>query len=149
MHIKVNVKYRFLVKTVFILVPAISIVSAAFTLPIKVTVPLAIVLVLIPLILDRFVFLYGAFLVMPLPTPDMERFMIGTCWYTDDPHTFEGLGIGLVYKYESAARDAYQMLKAWNYGRLKDEDGNINISIIREGEGKFSVIFYPGERSKA
>lgn len=86
---------------------------------------------------------------MPGGTDNMQRFAVGSCWYADDGKTYAGLGLGLVYKYKDAARDAFQMLKTWNYGKYIDNDGNIQLSLIREGNGRYGLVIYPGERIRS
>ncbi len=120
--------------------------AAVFTLPLAYSAPLAAIFLIVPWVLSKFVFKYGVLLIMPGPTPEMEQFWMGTCWFADDLDTFEGLGIGFVYKYKSGAKHAYQMLRAWNYGKYVDDEGNIRVSIIREGQGRYVAIFYPGDR---
>ncbi len=145
-QIKIPSKYRIWVRIGLIAVPIVSIVAAALTLPPQISIPISVGLVITSILLNRFVFVHTVLLVMPGPTEEMVRFWIGTCWYAEDMETMEGLGIGIVYKYRSAAQHAYHMLKAWNYGKLIDDEGNITASFINEGGGRYSVLFYPGER---
>lgn len=145
-RIRVPGRYRRWVRTGLVAVPLVSIAIAAITLPPQLSIPIAVLLVVFSLLLNRFIFVYGALLVMPGPTEEMHQFMIGTCWYADNTETLEGLGIGLVYKYKSAAQHAYHMLHAWNYGKFIDDEGNIKASFVNEGGGRYSVLIYPGPR---
>jgi hypothetical protein len=38
------------------------------------------------------------------------------------------------------------VIKTWNFARLIDTEGNINITIVLEGDHKYSMFVYPGLR---
>jgi hypothetical protein len=79
----------------------------------------------------------------------MERFRIGSCWRAQNPATLEDIELGIVYKYENAARQAYHMFRTWNYGRFVDDDGNIDVCVVIEGDGRYSLIVRPGRRLRS
>jgi hypothetical protein len=144
---KISGKYKFLVKSLLVLVPIASIVLSFFTLPLEVAVPICIVLTIFPILLDRFVFIFHIFHIMPMPTEAMLLHRLGTSWFVKEMDTMEGLGIFIIFKYKNAAKDAFSMLKAWNYGKVVDTSENITFRAVREGGGRYSVFVYPGDRS--
>lgn len=146
MKFKVSGRYRLLIKSILILVPLVSIAGSFIALPIELAVPISIALTLIPIILDRFVFTYNIVHVMSMPTDEMIAHRLGTSWFTDDTETMEGLGIVIIFKYKHVAKDAYNMFKAWNYGKVIDASENIAFRAVREEKGKYSVFVYPGDR---
>lgn len=147
-QLKFNIsgKYRFLIKSLLVLVPLVSIALSFFTLPLEAAVPISIALTVFPIILDRFVFTYGIFHVMPMPTDAMLSHRLGTSWFAEDTETMEGLGFIIIFKYKDVAKDAFNMFKAWNYGKVIDASENITFRAIREEGGKYSVFVYPGDR---
>jgi hypothetical protein len=149
MKINISSKYKKLIVFLSILIPLISISVSLLTLPVELSLPLSFLLVVIPIFLSKFVFKYNSILIMPMPTDEMNQFAVGSCWFADNLETFEGIGLGIVYKYRSTAKDAFQMFKAWNYDQYIDLDANIRISIILEGNGRYSILIYPGERFKS
>ena len=108
--------------------------------------PIAILVTVIPLALDRFVFRYRVLHVMPMPTEDMLVHRLGTSWVANNIETMEGLGIVVIFKYKYVAKDAYNMLKAWNYGKVIDQSENISFNVVREQGGTYSAFLYAGDR---
>lgn len=146
MKIEIDSKYKKLVKALLVIFPILSIATAFFSLPLVLSLPVAILVTTIPLVLDRFVFRYKLLHVMPMPTNDMLIHRLGTSWIVNNIETMEGLGIVVIFKYKHVAKDAYNMLKAWNYGKVIDPSENISFNVVREHEGTYSAFLYAGDR---
>lgn len=146
MKFKISGKYKILVKTLLVLVPLLSVALSFVTLPLEVAVLVSIAFTALSFILDRFVFTYGVFHVMPMPSEGMLAHALGSSWFTEDPDTMEGLGFLIIYKYKDVAKEAFNMLKSWNYGRVIDASENITFRAVREGGDKYSIFLYPGDR---
>lgn len=135
-----------MVKVMLIMFPILSIATAFFSLPLEASLPIAVLVTIIPLILDRFVFSYKVLHVMPMPTEDMLVHRLGTSWVANDTETMDGLGIVVIFKYKHVAKDAYNMLKAWNYGKVIDCSENISFKAVREQNDMYSAFLYAGDR---
>lgn len=146
MKIQIDGKYRLRVKIALVLVPILSIAVSFLALPLMAAIVISTLLVIIPIVLNRFVFKYHALHVMPIPTDDVIRYALGTTWVADDLDTLAGLGLAIIYKYKESAKDTFNLLKAWNYGKIIDRDANITLSAVREGNDRYSVYVYPGDR---
>ncbi len=146
MKIKVDGRYRLPINAALLFIPAISIIVSFFALPMVWAVSISILIVILPIILGRFIFEYTILHVMPLPTDDMLRYNMGSSWFADNLDTLEGLGIALIYKYKETAQEAFQMLRAWNYGKIIDKHSNITLSTVDEGNDKYSIFIFPGDR---
>ncbi|HDY7832382.1 hypothetical protein ACXIU6_22570 [Vibrio parahaemolyticus] len=146
MKIEINSKYKKLVKVLLVVFPLLSIATAFLSLPLVLSLPIAILITTIPLILDRFVFNYKVLHIMPMPTNDMLVHRLGTSWVADNIETMEGLGIVILFKYKHVAKDAYGMLKAWNYGKVIDPSENISFNVVREQGSTYSAFLYAGDR---
>lgn len=149
MRIPIGVKYRWLVRTALVIIPTAGIVISFFVLPQAVSVAIAIASALASIILDRFVFEYEALHVMPLPSDDLIRFGLGSSWFVENIETLEGIGLILLFRHEETAQAAHQMLKAWNYGKVIDTESNITLRAIDEGDNKYSLFIYPGDRMES
>jgi hypothetical protein len=53
---------------------------------------------------------------------------------------------GQVFRTRRAAKEAYQLFRAWNFGDYIDRQGNVVLSIVREELDRFTILMYPGER---
>ncbi len=62
------------------------------------------------------------------------------------PYGRRGL-LTLVLSVGSAGKP--NVLRSWNLGRFNDEVGNIQVSIIDEGDHRYSMAVYPGNRHEA
>lgn len=149
MKIKVDQRYRNLIRASLVLLPLTGIVLSFFSLPVEFAVVISILLVVLPTVLGKFVFEYNVIHVMPLPSDDVIQFCIGSSWFSDNLETLDGLGIILIYKYKETAKEAFQMFREWNYGKIIDKHSNITLSAISEGDDKYSILIYPGDRIKS
>lgn len=146
MKIQIDSKYRLRVKIALVLVPILSVIVSFLATPLIVAVAISTLLVIIPMVLNRFVFMYRALHVMPMPSDGVVRYSLGTTWFADDLETLSGLGLAIIYKYKETAKDAFNLLKAWNYGKIIDHHANITLSAVREENDRYSVYVYPGDR---
>lgn len=119
-QININVKYKLATKIALFLVPLVSIALSFFSFPVEVAVSLTVLLVIIPITLNWFVFQFNVMHVMPFPTDEMMKHKLGTTWFASDIETMEGLGLMLLFKTKNSAKDAFQMFKAWNQGKTID-----------------------------
>ncbi|WP_447400193.1 hypothetical protein [Vibrio harveyi] len=132
MKIKIDSKFKNLVKVLVVIFPILSIITVFFSLPLVVSLPISLFITIIPLVLDRFVFRYEVMHLMPMPTNEMLVHRLGTSWGANNIETMEGLGFVVIFKYKHVAKDAYNMLKAWNYGKVIDTSENITFNVVRE-----------------
>ncbi|MFH4414688.1 hypothetical protein [Vibrio diabolicus] len=146
MKIKIDSKFKNLVKVLLVIFPILSIITVFFSLPLVVSLPISLFITIIPLVLDRFVFRYEVMHLMPMPTNEMLVHRLGTSWGANNIETMEGLGFVVIFKYKHVDKDAYNMLKAWNYGKVIDTSENITFNVVREQEGAYSAFLYAGER---
>jgi hypothetical protein len=147
-QIKIDRKHKLVVKIALFLVPLVSIALSFFSFPIEIAVSLTVLLVILPITLNWFVFQFNVLHVMPFPTDKMLKNKLGTTWFASDIETMEGLGLMLLFKTKESAKDAFQMFKAWNQGKTIDSIENIVLSAVIEGDGKYSLFLYPGDRFK-
>jgi len=147
-QINIDVKYKLAIKIALFLVPLVSIALSFFSFPVEAAVSLTVLLVIIPITLNWFVFQFNVMHVMPFPTDEMMKHKLGTTWFASDLETMEGLGLMFLFKTKNSAKDAFQMFKAWNQGKTIDSLENIVLSGVIEGNGKYSIFIYPGDRVK-
>jgi hypothetical protein len=145
--VKIEVPYslRGPVRALTVAVPLIGLVVSALTLPPIWALAVTGALSIISWLLNRFVFRYVTLFVMAPPTDEMEQYWLGTAW-SCDPETLEGTTLALVYLNRDAARDCYQMLRTWSLGKRVDTDGHIRISIVDEGDSRYSLFVMAGMR---
>ncbi len=117
-----------------------------FSLPLEIAVVVSVMFAIVPFILDRFVFIYNIVHIMPMPTEGMLLHIMGSSWFSKGTSTMDGLGFGIIFKYKETAKEAFSMFKAWNYGKVIDASENIAFRAIVEGDDKYSVFVFPGDR---
>lgn len=144
MKIRLPVRYRIWMKIVAWVISASSVALAFFTLPIEISVPLAVIGFLFPLVLERTVFRYSILWIPPVSLVFATR--IATCWFLGQTNKSLLPGLGLVFEKRYEAREAYQILRSWNYGAYVDSDQNITVTIVQESATRVSVFLYPGKR---
>ncbi|HEY5549357.1 MAG TPA: hypothetical protein VIL17_07170 [Coriobacteriia bacterium] len=148
MNFVVPSRYRWAVTLGSIAAPIVGLVIAALTLPPLAAVGVTAALTVLAWVLNRTVFKYVAVLVMAMPTEAMERFWFGTACIAD-PETLENTRFALVYLNRTAARDAYRMLVTWSFGKQVDTEAHIRLSIVDEGDWRYSIFVAAGERAPA
>lgn len=144
MKIRLPARYRIWMKIAVWVISVLSVALAFFTLPIEISVPLAIIGFLFPLILERTIFAYHILWLPPMSFVFASR--IGTCWFLDQTNESLSPGLGLVFEKRHEAKEAYQVLRSWNYGAYVDSEQNINVTIVRESTTRVSIFIYPGRR---
>jgi hypothetical protein len=86
---------------------------------------------------------------MPPLSEQSERNRLGTMWVKEEFQGKQHLGLGLLYEDFECAKDAYNVLRSWNFGRFIDDVGNIHVSVIAEGDHRYSMLICPGHRYEA
>lgn len=146
LKLRISGKHRTLVKILLILIPLLSITLSFFSLPLEIAVVVSIMFAIVPFILDRFLFIYNVVHIMPMPTEGMLSHIMGSSWFSKDTGTMDGLGFVIIFKYKETAKEAFSMFKAWNYGKVIDASENIAFRAISEGDCKYSIFVFPGDR---
>ena len=142
------IKYRKPLKC-FVWVLSFSSVAISFcTLPPILAGVVSVIALIAPWIVSRIIFLHHSLWVMPSFSEDSERNRLGTIWFWEELKGKSLLGLGLLYEDFEYAKEAYNVLRSWNFGRFIDEEGNIQVSIIDEGDHRYSMFTYPGKRSQ-
>lgn len=150
MKIQIDKKYRLAVKSALIIIPILSIIISFFSLPTILALITSSLFVLVPFVMNQLVFQYKVMHVMPIPdNDDVVRYALGTSWFAEEIDTLSGLGLSIIYKYRETAKDSYSLLKSWNYGKVIDQNANITLSIVIEGNDKYSLFIYPGNRDES
>lgn len=141
-------RLRWLVTVVFVAIPVVGLIVSVLTLPVFAALLITAFLSLLSWVLNRVLFRRRTLLVMASPTEAMNRYSFGTAW-SCDADTMGDVILSLVYLNRSAARDAYHMLSTWSFGRRIDTEGHIRLSIVDEGDARYSIVVMPGEREPA
>jgi hypothetical protein len=124
----------------------LSIVVAFFSLPTLVSVPLAVLGVLLPALCTRICYTSRVIWVMPMWSERTNSNRLGIAWFKESHQGKQRTGLGLLFEDRDCAKEAFGVLRAWNFGKFIDDDGNISLSIIREGNHRYTILLYPGER---
>lgn len=145
MRLTVNSKYRRLTRIVIWILSVGSIAIAMCTIPPFIAIIVAVLCVLIPFLIDRIIFKYNIIWIYPEIT-NLFFNRLGTTWFRSDLDEENLMGIGILFERKSEAKDAYSILRSWNYYNYIDREGNISVNFIDEGENRYSVFIYPGDR---
>lgn len=144
-----SVCYRTPLKIAVWVLGVLSIGFGFVTLPIVIAVPFSIVALVLPWLVSRFIFRHRIIWFMLPFSPQSERNRLGTIWFKEPIAGKEFVGLGLLYEDKEWAKDAYRVIKSWNSGRYVDDGNNINVSIVSEGDHRYSMFVYPGQRPEA
>lgn len=145
MRISIDSKYRKITKVILWTLSIGSIIIAFLSIPIPFAVVIAIICVAIPLLIEKIVFRYNIVWVFPELT-DLLFNRLGFTWFYDEYNGKKTAGFAIIFERKYEAKHAYSILKSWNYNQFIDKLGNISVTFIDEGDNKFSVFLYPGER---
>ncbi len=96
--------------------------------------------------LERIRFYAHVLHIMPLPSDHVIENKIASMWGAEQWKGEPAIVFGQVFRTRRAAKEAYQLFRAWNFGDYIDRDGNIVLSIVREELNRFTILMYPGER---
>ncbi|MFC6549365.1 hypothetical protein ACFQBN_22145 [Cohnella cellulosilytica] len=124
------------------IVAAGSILISFFTLPIYVTVAVAVIFALIGYLIEKMIFVYNIVHVNPFPqrVRGNQHVSIGY-GYTDEEELKPF--IYLVYKTKAEAIEHFQQFESIVLGSLNDEDNNLVLSIVFEDNLRYSFYIYP------
>jgi hypothetical protein len=142
MKIKLNSKYRQLLNIIVWILSIGSLILAFFSLPVVLAVMIAILCFAFPLFIDRIIFKYHILWVDSGLT-DLFFDRLGFSWFYSIDNNIKIPGISILFENRYEAKQAYSILKSWNFGAYKDLNGNIRISIIDENNKKYSIFVYP------
>lgn len=147
----IHEKYESLVKWSLRALTAIGIGCSVVFLPAWYwSLLLAIILVAIEQFLERAVFLYTVFYVLPFPDFqwDISEEWIAMGFAFPVLQSESELNVaGPVFKSESCAHEVFELLRKWNYDNQVDRDDNICLSLITVDDGYFGFIYPNLERS--
>ncbi len=147
MDFKIHAKYRPWINVLLWSLSILSIAVGFFIFPIYISVPFAVICVVMPLIIGRIIFRYPVLWVHPTITPTFFN-RIGTCWFLEKLNGKLIPGLGIVFETRNEAKEVYKIIRSWNYGAYIDSEGNINITIVKESDTKYSIFVYPGDRPR-
>jgi len=145
----VPVRYRNVLRCLAWVLSFGSVALSFFTLPTILAGSVSVIALLVPWIVSRIIFVHHLLWVMPPLSAESERNRLGTIWFQEELKGKWLLGLGLLYEDFESAKDAYNVLRSWNFGRFIDEVGNIQISIIAEGDHRYTMLICPGNRHEA
>ncbi len=83
---------------------------------------------------------------MPLPSDYVIENKLASLWGVEDYRGVKTFVFGQVFRTQRAAKEAYQLFRAWNFGDYIDRNGNIILSVVREELDRFTLLLFPGER---
>lgn len=141
----VGAKYRPVINALLWMISGISIIVAFFTVPVPFAVAIALLSAFMPFVANKVFFKYGIIWVYP-GLIDFIQDRLGFVWFKKSINEQEVYALSILYERKDNAKTVYSILRTWNYNKYKDHSANIVISIIDEGENKYSLFIYPGER---
>lgn len=143
---KLPSRYRSYVVAGLWTIYAASVCLAFFTLPPVVSVLMAIAGIVLPVLATRLCYTWPVLWVMPTWSERTHNNQLGVAWFKEPYQGKQRAGIGLLFEDLDCAKEAFAVLRAWNFDKFIDPHGNIRLSIIREGEHCYTVFLCPGER---
>lgn len=108
--------------------------------------PIALALVAFNFVLERIRFYARVLHVMPFPSDYVIQNKLASLWGTEEHKGEDTILFGQVFRTRRAAKQAYQLFRAWNFCDYIDRNGNIVLCTIREELDRFTIILFPGER---
>jgi hypothetical protein len=108
--------------------------------------PIALVLLVFNVFLERIRFYVRVLHVMPIPTEYVLQNRIGSLWGIAEHKGAQTILFGHLFRTQRAAKEAYQLFRAWNFGDYIDRNGNIVLTLVREECARFTILLYPGDR---
>jgi hypothetical protein len=145
----VPVRYRMVLQCASWILSLGSVAVSFVTLPTFLAGTVSVIALIVPWIVSRTIFVHRVLWVMPPLSAASERDRLGTMWSVQEVKGKRVLALGFLYEEFKYAKEAYNVFRSWNLGRYIDEDGNIAVSIIDEGNHRYSIFTRPGNRSKA
>jgi hypothetical protein len=143
---KLPSKYRLHVVSGVWTVYALSVGLAFFSLPPVASVSLAIVGIALPALATRLCYVSPVLWVMPTWSDRTNSNRLGVVWFKEPYQGKQRVGMALLFEDRECAKEAFVVLRAWNFGNFIDTHGNILLSIVREGSHHYTVFLYPGKR---
>ncbi len=128
---------------------ALSITVAFFSLPTPASVLLAVFGAILPVLCTTICYTSRVMWVMPIWSERSDSNRLGVIWFKKSYQGKERTGLGLLFEDRDCAKEVFIVLRAWNFGNFIDDDGNISLSIIREGNHRYTFFLYPGMREFA
>jgi hypothetical protein len=102
-------------------------------------------LVLFAWILERLPYTWRVLHVAPLPSDYVVAQRMASSWAREDSEGAR-LIFGQVFRTKAAAREAYRMFRAWNFGRYSDDEGDICLDVVKEELARYTIVLHPGTR---
>jgi uncharacterized protein YdhG (YjbR/CyaY superfamily) len=143
---KIKGKYKKTIKIINWGLIIFGMLSSFITLPPVIAFILSVALFIIGILIDKLIYTYSTFHVMPLPNDNIIFNRIGSVWSMENYQNKEYIVFGQAYKTKTAASEAFNLMRQWNYMDYIDRNQNIVLSIIDEGENRYTILLYPGKR---
>lgn len=120
----------------------VGIVTSVLTLPWCYSLSLSFTLVVCDAFLERTLFYYTSMYVNAMPDWEYDpgKWVANAFVYPSDPSSEQT--VGLVFSDAEYARRFFDLLRAWNQGSSDNEEGNICLSFITDGDAYY-VYLYP------
>lgn len=145
MHVSVHLR-RFLWWVSWI-ITGIGVLISFISLPPVIAGLISLVLAITSYFFSKIGFTVSIFHVAPIPSLRVTEAKLGSLWALDkDDEGKEKTYFGQVFKTKAAALEAFRLLRAWNFERYIDEEGNIILRVIRDELDRYTIMLYPGER---
>lgn len=147
-------RFKSFVRTIKIVLTLIGLTSAFFFFQsVFVSFLFGLVIYLLITAFDKLVFSYNSLYVHLLPDFEIEpeKWLGAFFGYAEDPRNTGHIPmVGLVMSDPEYARKVHSLLLRWSYGKLKDEENNICVSVIVENNNEYIFFCYPNmERETA
>lgn len=140
-------RFKSFVRTIKIVLTLIGLTSAFFFFQsVFVSFLFALGIYLLITAFDKLVFSYNSLYVHFLPDFEIEpeKWLGAFFGYAKDPRNTSHIPIvGLIMSDPEYARKVHSLLLRWSYGKLKDEENNICVSVIVENNNEYIFFFYP------
>lgn len=125
----------------------IGLISSVFIFPnVIYSLLFALSLFLIQSIIERTIFSYVSIYIQPMPDfeifPDKWLGMVFG-YAVNSERTVQIPTVGMLFNDEEYAKKIYNLILGWNYGELRDKEGNISMSVILRDHDKYVFFAYP------
>lgn len=141
-------KHKKVVNIINYSISILGIVIAFFTLPTYVAVIIAVLLLLSSIFIQRIIYIKPIlFAHAGIEFSVLNQNRLAFVWKINFTKKSKNVHLNLLYKDKVSAKNAFLIFKAWNYNNLLDNEDNVRVTVIDEGDRKYSIFIYPGERA--
>lgn len=139
------IKYKKPIRISTWIITAFSIIEAFLSFPPILSGIIAIALTGILYVIERIIFEQTILWVYPFEEKLFDR--LGVAWFKEQSKKGQIIvGLATIANSKNDAKKIYQLFRNWCYGKYSGTDENIKIIFVMEGDSKYSMFIYPGER---